>query len=74
MPMVASRAVADSNAVIEPSGAATLSPATCSPTRPSVAPSRVASQAPSAISQMAEPEAPKNTAAMMPRGEVSRGM
>ncbi len=51
-----------------------LVPATCSPTRPSVAPSRVASHAPIAISQTAEPEAPKNTAVMMPRGEVSRGM
>jgi hypothetical protein len=39
-----------------------------------VTPSRVASHAPSAISQIAEPEAPKNTAAMMPRGDVSRGM
>ena len=29
--------------------------------------SRVASQAPSAISQIAEPDAPKKTAAMMPR-------
>ncbi len=74
MPMVAIRAVADRTAVIEPSGAATLSPTTWSPTSPSVAPSRVASHAPSAISQMAEPEAPKKTAVMMPRGEVSRGM
>ena len=74
MPIVASRAVADRNAVIEPSGAATLSPDFCRPTRPSLMFSRVASQAPSAISQMAEPEAPKNTAAMMLRGRVSRGM
>ena len=74
MPMVASRAVADRNAVIEPSGAATLSPDFCRPTRPSLMFSRVASQAPSAISQIAEPEAPKNTAAMMLRGRVSRGM
>ena len=74
MPIVASRAVADRNAVIEPSGAATLSPDFCRPTRPSLMPSRVASQAPSAISQMAEPDAPKNTAAMMLRGRVSRGM
>ena len=74
MPMVASRAVADRNAVIEPSGAATLSPDFCRPTRPSLMFSRVASQAPSAISQMAELEAPKNTAAMMLRGRVSRGM
>ena len=74
MPMVASSAVADRNAVIEPSGAATLSPTTCSPTRPSLMFSRVASQAPSAISQTAEPEAPKNTAAMIPRAGVLRGM
>ena len=72
--MVASSAVADRNAVIEPSGAATLSPTTCSPTRPSLMFSRVASHAPSAISQTAEPDAPKNTAAMIPRGEVLRGM
>ncbi len=74
MPMVASRAVAERTAVIDPSGAATLSPTVCRPTSPSVAPSLVASQAPSAISQMAELEAPKNTAAMMPPGEVLRGM
>ena len=74
MPMVASSAVADRNAVTVPSGAATLSPTCTSPDRPSVTPSRVASHAPSAISQIAEPEAPKNTAAMIPRGEVSRGM
>ena len=74
MPMVASSAVADRNAVIVPSGATTLSPTTCSPDRPSVTPSRVASQAPSAISQIAELEAPKNTAAMIPRAGVSRGM
>lgn len=54
-------------------GAATLSPTICSPTRPSLMFSRVASQAPSAISQTAEPDAPKNTAAMIPRGEVLRG-
>jgi hypothetical protein len=72
--MVASRAVADRNAVIEPSGAATLSPEVCRPTRPSLMFGRVASHAPSAISQIAEPDAPKNTAAMMLRGRVSRGM
>jgi hypothetical protein len=37
-------------------------------------PSRVASHAPSAISQIAEPEAPKNTAPMIPRAGVLRGM
>ena len=68
--MVASSAVADRNAVIEPSGAATLSPEICSPTRPSLMSSRVASQAPSAISQTAEPDAPKKTAPMMPRAGV----
>jgi hypothetical protein len=72
--MVASSAVADRKAVIVPSGATTLSPAWTRPVRPSVTPSLVASHAPSAISQTADPEAPKNTAAMMPRGEVSRGM
>lgn len=74
IPMVASSAVADRNAVIEPSGAATLSPTRCSPTSPSDTPSRVASHAPSAISQMAEPDAPKNTAAMIPRADVLRGI
>ncbi len=72
--MVASSAVADRNAVTEPSGAATLSPDSCSPTRPSLTFSRVASHAPSAISQTAEPDAPKNTAPMIPRAGVARGM
>lgn len=74
MPIVASSAAADRNAATEPSGAATLSPASRRPTRPSETPSRVASQAPIAISQTAEPPAPKKTALMMPVAEVSRGM
>ena len=74
MPMVASSAVADRTAVIEPSGATTLSPTTCNPTRPSLMFSRVASHAPIAISQIAEVDAPKNTAVMIPRAGVLRGM
>ena len=74
MPIVASSAVAERKAVIEPSGAATLSPTSCRPTRPSETPRRVASHAPSAISQIAELEAPKNTAVMIPRAGVLRGM
>src|ERR1700747_483750 len=69
--MVASSGVAGRDGVLEPSGAATLSPTTCRPTRPSLMFSRVASHAPSAISQIAEPDAPKKTAAMMLRGRVA---
>src|SRR4029077_1832434 len=74
IPIVASRAVADRNAVIEPSGAATLSPDFCRPTRPSLMFRRVSRQGARPISQIAEPDAPKKTAAMMLRGRVLRGM
>jgi hypothetical protein len=67
------RIATDMNANMVLSPSKTESSASRSETRASVALRRVASQAPSAISHTADPDAPKNTDAVIARGRLSLG-